>query len=433
MPLSNNNRTSDIIHQDELQEMLGHPPGWILHVGISLIGFAILIALVLSWLIRYPDELSAKMTIVQTIPPHEIRSFKAGRLDTILYANGDFIQKGDRVIIVEDAAKWRDVDTIYHLLQRKDKPLVKWPQQLVLGNLQRDYATFLDACNEWRFFRSQMIFLERQEALKEEITSLERLAQIYEQQKLYFVAEKQLIDINQSRIKELYEDSVSSKVELEEHQRQVLQYDQQLTTLEVTILQNRMRKQQLMAQLMENDYEGLKSEHDLLLHYDQARRQLLGGIEQWYDQHILTSPISGRLEWSKQLASQHPIQSGELLALIIPASHQEAAYAQLNLPATGLAKIALGAPVKISLDAYPEQEFGQISGRVNEINYAPVEYNEATPEYRLKVLLPDPLVTTYGKEITVRPNMPGKASVITQDRRILERVMQQLIDVFKNS
>lgn len=58
MPSSNGTDTNVIRQQDELQEMLGYPPGWILHSGITLIAFVIAIVLLLSWLIRYPDELS---------------------------------------------------------------------------------------------------------------------------------------------------------------------------------------------------------------------------------------------------------------------------------------------------------------------------------------------------------------------------------------
>lgn len=160
---------------------------------------------------------------------------------------------------------------------------------------------------------------------------------------------------------------------------------------------------------------------------------MTGAIEEWYTQHVLFSPISGKLEWRGQLSHLNTIQAGELLGMILPEEGKNQSIAQLRMSATGIGKLALGAPVKISLDAYSKQEFGQITAQVDEINYAPLQNEEATPEYMLKVFLPAPLITSYGKRISITPNMPGQAIVITQGRRILERIFEQFLSVFNNT
>ena len=63
---------------------------------------------------------------------------------------------------------------------------------------------------------------------------------------------------------------------------------------------------------------------------------------------------------------------------------------------------------------------------------SPLKNEKGMLEYELKAHLPDTLITTYGMRIPLTPNMPGMAMVVTKDRRILERVMQQFLDILKN-
>jgi hypothetical protein len=43
-----------------------------------------------------------------------------------------------------------------------------------------------------------------------------------------------------------------------------------------------------------------------------------------------------------------------------------------------------------------------------------------------RVTFPDGLVTNYGREVTPRNGMTGQAEIITQDMRLLERVVNNI-------
>jgi len=430
MPRQSNTTTARV-QQEELQEMLGHPPGWILRSGITLIFFFILVLLLLGWFIRYPDELPARMLISQSTPPHELMPLTSAKVDTILKRDGEMVQAGERVAIFESAANWQHVDSLWNLLQRGHFGYL--PQKLQLGSLQGQYATFTEAHKDLKFFKGRAIFLQRQAAAEAEIATLQRLETAHKEQQSFFLQEKKLIQKNLERTQSLYQDGASSALELEEQQKQLLKYEQQLKGLEVTLLQNRVRMQQLKAQIAENQDEYLLTKNELELRLEQARRQLKGGIEEWYDQYILSSPIAGKLELQVPGSSYQTIQPGQLIGMVVPPRQERTIAARLRLPAAGIGKIAIGAPVKISLDAYPAQEYGQINAQVNEISLVPTPDGESLPVYTLKANLPDTLQTTYGKIIPVQPNMPGTATVITKDRRILERILQQFMNVLKNN
>ena len=64
----------------------------------------------------------------------------------------------------------------------------------------------------------------------------------------------------------------------------------------------------------------------------------------------------------------------------------------------------------------------------------PVSINPQVGEnYLLEIALPDSLVTTYDKLIPFRQEMQGTANIITEDRRVLERIFDRVNNILKNS
>ena len=430
MPSIDNNT---VLQQNELQEMLGHPPNWILRSGIGLICIIILAALSLSWVIRYPDEISARITLLQETPPHELRPLLSARLDTVLRTNGEVVNAGDRIVLLESAASWQDIDSLRQLLQTGFQGLEICCPKLQLGSIQGTYAAFQEARNNLQFFLGRDIFKVRAREGQQEISTLYTLDSVYESRKAYFIQEKQLIHKDLNRSKKLHQEGVVSEVEHEGQQIQLLRYEQQLKDLDVAYLQNRLRIQQLKTQLAESDDEYLRQKNDLELRLEKASQELRSAVESWYAQYIISSPIDGKIEWHVQLTSQYLVQAGSLLGVIVTENKQSQIIGELHLPASGMGKIRAGAPVKINLDAYPEQEFGQIAAQVGEINLVPTKTQDGQLQYTIKVYLSDTLSTTYGKQLTFQPNMPGTATIITEDQRIIERIFKQLLSILKNN
>ena len=84
--------------------------------------------------------------------------------------------------------------------------------------------------------------------------------------------------------------------------------------------------------------------------------------------------------------------------------------------------------INIQLDNYPYQEFGVVKGKVGSMSLVPDQES-----YFLEIELADSLVTTYDRSIPFAQELQGNARIITEDRRILERVFDQLMNLFKNN
>jgi hypothetical protein len=90
-------------------------------------------------------------------------------------------------------------------------------------------------------------------------------------------------------------------------------------------------------------------------------------------------------------------------------------------------KLKIGQKVIIRLANYPDKEFGVIEGKLKTISLTP----DKDGNLLLDIELPNGLQTSYKKQINFQQEMTGTADIITEDLRLLERLLYQFRDVFR--
>lgn len=90
-------------------------------------------------------------------------------------------------------------------------------------------------------------------------------------------------------------------------------------------------------------------------------------------------------------------------------------------------KIKIVQDVTIRLANYPDTEFGILKGKVTAISLTPDKDNNLL----IDVYLPNGLETSYKKQITFQQEMTGIADIITENLRLIERLLYQFRGVFK--
>jgi hypothetical protein len=68
------------LRSEELHEVLGAVPQWILRWGVTFIGIIAVILLVCSWFFKYPETLPTTMVLTGKTPPAAIVAKTNGRL-----------------------------------------------------------------------------------------------------------------------------------------------------------------------------------------------------------------------------------------------------------------------------------------------------------------------------------------------------------------
>ena len=98
---------------------------------------------------------------------------------------------------------------------------------------------------------------------------------------------------------------------------------------------------------------------------------------------------------------------------------------KLLLPMQGSGKVNKGQKVNVKLQNFPYMEYGMISGIINNISLVPNDSH-----YYVEVVFPAGLKTNYGKTLQFSQNLQGSAEIITDDRRLLHRIIQPLRSIW---
>jgi len=149
-------------------------------------------------------------------------------------------------------------------------------------------------------------------------------------------------------------------------------------------------------------------------------------VSNWRQKYTITAPIDGKLIFLSNLSENKFVVAKTPLFAVIPDNQDY--IGNMIIPQQGYGKIKVGQKVRVKLDNYPYQEFGQIIGRVAEISLVSSQnFSSESSEkrYFVKVSLPTDLKTTYLRSISYTPEMTGSAEVITDNMRILDRVFNR--------
>lgn len=147
------------------------------------------------------------------------------------------------------------------------------------------------------------------------------------------------------------------------------------------------------------------------------------------EQYIVRSQIPGILSIPGDLVPHTYSSTGEPLMAVLPEASDSNVYARASVASSGLGKIEIGDRVIIRLDAWPYKQYGSLKSEVQQISQLPVPGEKESNTFELKMSLDTPILTTTGTSLHLKPQESGIARIITRDRRILERLFDQLLQL----
>ena len=132
-----------------------------------------------------------------------------------------------------------------------------------------------------------------------------------------------------------------------------------------------------------------------------------------------------------------PISPGQALASLLPANSPLEAEIYASSRAVGF--IEPGMKVLLRYQAFPYQKFGQFPGQVREVSATPINGGEIStsttqpgnlePVYRIRVSLESQAAHVYGKDRRLKPGMALEASILLEQRRLYEWMLEPLYSI----
>lgn len=438
------------LRSEEVQEILGRPPKWIIRWGITVIFIIVAGLFVGSYFFKYPDILEATITVTTENLPAGVMAKSTGRIDTVFVSEKEFVKQGDVLALIENPAKWEDVLWVKEVLtsgqedeltseqvskETRGRPLVHsstFPsaRSLSLGDIQSAYLSFVKAFEDYNYFRTADYHQKKIKGIEKQIATQKAI--MHKTQKQVALTSQQLSSARQlfSMDSSLYAKKMLSLNDFENAKSSYLQYLQSYESALLSIDNQRMSILQSEQSIFDLEQQFMEQNANLQLALSTAYDQLLTQIKNWEQAYLLVSPCDGVATFTKYWQKNQNVNGGEIVVTIVP---QEATQiiGKILLPPQGAGKVKEGQMVNVKFDNFPHMEFGMLSVPIKHISLVPIAVNEETKAYMLEVVFPEKLVTNYGKELTFSQEMTGTAEIITEDLRLLDKFTNPIKAVLK--
>ena len=428
------------IYSADVQDFLSKTPNWLIRYGTSVVFFGIVSVLFLSWFIKYPDVVQGKAKIIAFASPITVLN-KANGLWIPKVSNNDVVHQNQLIGLVQNPANYQDVNTLKSDLEEfKTKLNEGWKMNFYnfdenyqIGDLQ----IHLDQLkNSLRGYQNNIASSKNNVNRKSNIE--EQISRVYDKNRklraqINILEREKALEVkmyNENYLP-LYRQGVIAKSEINIHERRMLASIANVERAKSTIDDNSSHILQLKNQQSELDFSKADTERS-----DQTRLQtsidnIIGQIYLWEERYLIKAPLDGKVEFLPELKDQSYIRMEQPLFNIVP-EFKEDIYCEMFIGERGSGKVEVGQRVNIDLDSYEKSEFGMITGVVSEIADVGIAINNggsSTNMYKLHINLPNGTETTYKKSIPFKHNMQGSAEVIVKEKRVIERLVGQLLDL----
>ena len=427
-------------HTEEAQQILGRIPSWIVRWGVTVIFAVFALILIGCCIIKYPERVTATVTITTGNSPVDVVAGGGGNLERIPVSSGDSVSAGGILGVIRSSARWEDVLEVERRLKETDGMP---PDSLVMqewvyagrgmGDIQSEWSAFSTACRQLREYIERDVISRRMELVRDQISKQREYYSRMQAQETVMREDLAYEERGFRRDSSLYAHDVISETEYEESVRSLLQarngmisFRSQMTSTELAVLQ---LEQQLVELSIQRDDEILSLEREMAA----CRGRLEAQIRAWSLACILASPMDGAVSFVRKWDEGQFISAGESFVTVVP-SEERMPVGIVKVPQASFGKVCTGQRVNVRLSGYPYMEYGLLVGEIGYLSSVPeaAADPQTEPQYTAEIVFPDGMVTTYGRELRLIQKMDGTAEIITKDRRLIMRFLDPIAALFKN-
>jgi HlyD family secretion protein len=228
-----------------------------------------------------------------------------------------------------------------------------------------------------------------------------------------------LADANFDRMRTLHGRESISTAEFQQQERQLLEQRRQQSVVDKSLLEEQVAVTEVEKQINELSHKRSEDLRVARSELSESYKKLLAGIEIWENEFVLRAPADGTVAFYDFWADQQFVTQGKSVFIIAPRISQ--LLGRVPVQQGGAGKIKAGQVVHIKLNDYPAREFGMVNGRVKSVSLVAQQGQQL-----VSVSLDYPIFTTYRRQIAFKQEMVGEAAIVTDDRRLIERLFGEI-------
>lgn len=432
MDKNHTNSTADHYYCDEVQDILGQIPSWLVRSGSCIMALIGIVLIIICCIIKYPQTISASITISSSFPPAHLASKYTGQVDTVFVSDGQQVLSGDIIAIFSNTAEYNDVDKVRSYVEQNHAMGINdcysssiFDEHLSLGDLETIWSelsaiiseyhyyirinesdrNIMKVANQIRYSEQQMIELENQKNILQKDLELQENA--FRRDSILFMK------------------GLLSEYEFELGQQAYLSKLNSMLNFEVTMLTAHYNLHELNQSVVDIEVKRNNDENQFDLKFRKLMQQISAQLKGWYDTYSIVTPIDGTVSlhnfWGK---GQH-ISSGDIIASVVPGSYGKI-EGRIDVSSAGFGQIVTGQKVNVKLNGFSYLEYGTIAGIVEYVSNVPEKTSNSNIFYRVVVAFPDGMKSSYGKCIPLVQEMDGSAEIIVNDVRLINHFIRPI-------
>ena len=420
------------LRSEEVQEVMGAIPSWILRWGITVLFLVVLALVIGSCFFKYPDVIASEMTLTGRYPVAPIVARASGKISRLYVEDGQTVATFAPLAIIENPASTDDVFYLKELLSRfttiPDSFLIHYKNgkdEFSLGDIQSTWSSFLNVLHEYDNYYSFNYYPKKIAATRTQIDKYHNYLQNQKRQQEVLEAQFGLASQQYNRDSLLFTREVISPSEYETARSVYLQSRYTLESGNISLENLQIQIGELEVNLLDMELQRDERENQLLQNFRTSAEQLMNAINSWELNYCISSPIAGKVTFTKYWNENQFVSAGDNVFTVVPDATDELLGKAL-LPINRSGKVKVGQRVIIRFLNFPDQEFGIVNGRVHTVSLVPAENN-----YLIEIALPDGLTTNYRQTLPVTYEMTASAEIVTEELRLIERFFMPLKKVLR--
>jgi hypothetical protein len=403
---------------------------------VSLIILLIAACLVFfGWTIKYPDLVKGQISISAPQSPVKLVAAVSGKMD-IMAPPGDSVKAGAYLAVIKNPAVTTDVVLVDSLLNRiniyrPDYGIRRsfFPEKVSLGELNNKYFAFLTALYQYLdYYHTDPIGQQEKitQSLLEENRQL--LATANDQsgilERKYRLAERDF-----KRDSNLFANQVIDRSDIDKSNLNLINYEQEAKAISKDIYSDKYQMEEASNKLQQLAVQRIDKERELRVGLFNSYFELKESIRQWEKTYVFIAPFDGKIDYLNFWKSGDYVSSGKEVFSVIPPGKE--VFGQVYLPETGAGKVQVGQDVIIKLNNSPYEEYGIMKGQVRSMSLVTNQQVDGNSQNKSDVFLvtvglPGGLTTNYGRPLHFYFDAKGSAEIVTRDRRLYERLFDNL-------
>lgn len=407
----------DEIRSEDIRDFLEQIPSWIIRYGILVITLVVFSSFILLWYIKYPTIVSAEFSLSSNQLPVPIIPKIDGSIQRLFINENEKVKKGDILGFLESTAKHEEVLKLEKVLSNVDIINFNVPAEIDsfnnLGELQEEFKNFQQVNSQIQLYVNNKFYLEEKASLEEDINLLIKINDIAEEQLNLLKRDADLSKKEFELNEKLYSEKVIAMLDLFREESKKISKEIPMKSISSSVQSNisliNSKKRDILT--LENNISQLKSA------FIQSLNNFKNEIYLWKSKYLLIAPVDGLIYSSAIVQEQQMVRSGEEVFFIVSAA--DYSVGQIRIPQDNFGKVKVGQKVLIKFQAFPFQEYGVVNGVVAAISPLPANDNL----FSAIVDLPEGLTTNSGVKLSFRLGMSATAEIVTEDLRLLERLI----------